>query len=422
MLLSFILAVTALSLLLKNRHSFTTLSAHEISRAQSETTAATATEGSPVDGSFFGLTVLDYENVKPALTFGITRTWDAYPGLDWADANPSPGEYKFRPLDNYLSMYGGTGHEVIYTFGRTPRWASTRPDQKGAYFEGQCGAPNLDAWDAYVRAIVQHAAGRIHYWELWNEPDQSRFYCGDIPQLVQMAQHAYPIIKQLDPSAVVLSPAMTGGAGAGVLAQFIAGGGGKTFDAVAFHGYEGTNAEAIIPIVAVYRHALASYNLDVNLPLIDTECSWGGNPIGDEAHQAAFLAKYFILQSSAKVSRVLWYAYDGDPQWGRLIDSQNHLLQDGVAYAETYKWLVGSVLQSACVADSTGTWTCQVSRPEGYQALIVWNSNATNDIGYRVPGWAVDYRDLAGHVTSVINGSVPIGNNPILIESKPLPV
>ncbi len=422
--LSFILALAVLLLLFKNRSSFTNaLSAHEISAAdESKRADAAASETSPADGlpaHFFGMTVLDYQHIKAALPFSITRTWDAHPGLDWAEANPAPGKYEFRPLDTYLSTLG-EGREVIYTFGRTPRWASSKPDQKGAYSDGECGAPDLDAWDAYVRAIVQHAAGRIHYWELWNEPDLPRFYCGDIPQLVSMAQHAYTIIKRLDPSAVVLSPAMSGGAGAGVLATFIAGGGRGTFDAVAFHGYEGTIAEAILPIVAVYRHALTSYKLD--LPVIDTECSWGDNPIGDDAHRAAFLAKYFILQWSVKVSRVLWYAYDGDPRWGRLIDSQNRLLPDGVAYVETHKWLVGAVLESECASDSAGTWTCQVSRPEGYRALIVWNSKTTSDIGYRVPGWAVEYRDLSGHVTPVANGTVLIGNNPILLESKPLPV
>jgi hypothetical protein len=322
-------------------------------------------------------------------------------------------------LDKYLSTYGQGGREVIYTFGRTPQWASTNPNQESAYFPGQCGAPNLDAWDDYVKAIVQHASGQIHYWELWTEPDQPRFYCGDVSQLVTMAQHAYSIIKGIDPSAVVLSPAATGGAGAGWLASFIAAGGRNTFDAVAFHGYEGTNAEAILPIVAVYRHALTVFNLDV--PVIDTECSWGNNPIGDDAHRAAFLAKYFILQSSVNVSRVVWYAYDGDPKWGRLIDAQNRLLPDGVAFAETHKWLVGAVLQPECAADPAGTWTCQVSRPDGYQGVIVWNSNAVQNVNYQVPGWAVEFRDLSGHVSPVVNGTVSIGNNPILVEAEPLP-
>jgi hypothetical protein len=104
-----------------------------------------------------------------------------------------------------------------------------------------------------------------------------------------------------------------------------------------------------------------------------------------------------------------------------LIDSQNHLLPDGVAFAETHKWLVGAVLDPQCAADPSGTWTCQLSRPNGYKGLIIWNSNATQDISYQVPGWAVEFRDLSGHVTPVVNGTVSIGNNPILVESQSLP-
>ena len=140
--------------------------------------------------TFFGLTVLDYEHTQAPLPYGITRTWDAHPGLDWGEANPAPGRYEFRPLDRYLDLFARDGREVIYTFGRTPRWTSTQRDAAGAYGPGECAAPSIAAWDDFVTAIVQHANGRIHYWELWNEPDQPRFYCGDIPTLVTMAQHA----------------------------------------------------------------------------------------------------------------------------------------------------------------------------------------------------------------------------------------
>jgi hypothetical protein len=63
------------------------------------------------------------------------------------------------------------------------------------------------AWDQYVTDIVTNAKGPIKYWELWNEPDQAPSYCGDPSSLVVMAQHVSRIIKQIDPSATVLSPA-----------------------------------------------------------------------------------------------------------------------------------------------------------------------------------------------------------------------
>ena len=106
------------------------------------------------------------------------------------------------------------GTEIIYTFGKTPRWASTAPDAAGVYGPGECAPPSISAWDQYVTAIVTNAAGRIKYWELWNEPDQANSYCGDLATMVTMAQHAYRIIKSIDPSAMVLSPSATGRTGA----------------------------------------------------------------------------------------------------------------------------------------------------------------------------------------------------------------
>ena len=375
----------------------------------------------PVASSaFFGLTVLNYQSMTPQLTFGTTRTWDAYPALDWAEANPAAGQNNFGPLNTFIATNQSRATQILYTFGRTPQWASTSPEAAGPYGPGQCARPILSAWDQYVTAVVTNAAGRIKYWELWNEPDQAASYCGDIPSMVAMAQHAYAIIKRIDPSAIVLSPAASGETGATWLNSFLAAGGLHTFDIVAFHGYGGAQAEQINKIVDDYRRVMSSNNLSA-LPLWDTECSWGENSIGDDAHRAAFLAKYFFLQWSRGVDRVLWYAYDGDPQWGRLIDATGKLLPSGIAYGESYKWIVGATLTQPCAQDQSGTWTCSISRPGGYQAQILWNSTVSGSINAKAPPQMTDYRDLAGGVNSIVHGTVSVQNLPILVESGPIP-
>src|ERR1700733_6793066 len=370
--------------------------------------------------AFFGLTVLDYKNMNPSLTFGTTRTWDAYPALDWAEINPAARQYNFAPLNSYIATNMSRGAQVLYTFGRTPRWASTAPDAVGSYGPGQCAPPVLTAWDQYVAAIVKIAAGRIKYWELWNEPDQANSYCGDLATIVTMAQHAYRIIKSIDPSAMVLSPAATGRTGAKWLDSFIRAGGFHTFDIVAFHGYEGVQAERITAIVDAYRLVLSQHDLSA-MPLWDTECSWGENNIGDDTHRAAFLSKYFFLQWSKGVDRVLWYAYDGDPKWGRLIDTAGNLLPDGVAYGETYKWIVGATMTQLCAQDQNGTWTCSLTRPGGYKAQVVWNSIAASRLSFSAPAQMTDYRDLSGGVHPIVDGTVQVQNLPILLETGPRP-
>lgn len=395
----------------------TTLGAATLSASATGYTASSAslTVQLPVaQPKFFGMSVLDFGNVTPRLTFGTARSWDAYPALDWAESNPAPGVFLFSQLNAWIQLNQAQGRDMIYTFGRTPQWASTQPNAPGAYSPGQCAAPQLDAWDAYVTAAALASAGRIKYWEVWNEWDQPGFYCGDIPTMVAMAQHAYAIIKAIDPSATVFSPTSVGGAGAHQLALFMLNGGIGSFDAVAFHGYEGTNAEAIVPIVWVYRNALNVFGVPW-IPLWDTEFSWGDNPIGDDAHRAAFLAKEYVLHWSSGVDRALWYAYDGQPEWGRLVDDNLNLLPDGVAYGQVQNWIEGATLFTPCAADSGGTWTCGITRAGGYSATIAWNSSSA--VTFAVPAGATRFRDLGGNVTPLYAGTVSVGNMPLLFET-----
>jgi hypothetical protein len=368
--------------------------------------------------AFFGLISLNYMYVSPRLTFGTTRTWDSFPALDWASANPAAGQYNFAPLNSYIAANMSRRAQIIYTFGKTPPWASTTPDG-GPHGRDPCAPPVISAWDQYVTATVTNIAGRIKYWELWNEPDQAGFYCGDLATMATMAQHAYRIIKSIDPSAMVLSPAATGRTGAAWLNSFIKAGGLHTFDIVAFHGYEGVQAEHITAAVDAYRSVLSRHNLSA-MPLWDTEGSWGDNSIGDDAHRAAFLSKFFVLQWSKGVDRVLWYAYDGDPKWGRLIDTGGNLLPQGVAYRETYNWIVGATLTQLCAPDHNGTWSCSLTRSGGYKAQIVWSSTAAS-LSFSAPSQMTEYRDLTGGVHPIVGGTVQAQNLPILLETGPAP-
>ncbi len=373
-----------------------------------------------IPATFFGLTVLDFQNLAPKLPYGTTRTWDSYPNLDWADVSPAPGTYDFTYLDAFLKK--NRGHEVIYTLGRTPRWASSKPDAPGGYGPGQCAAPaNLQWWDDYLRALAKDVLGRIHYWELGNEVNDSRFYCSDIPTMVLMAKQAHTILKSIDPQAQILSPSVTGGPGPEWLAGFLSEGGGKYVDAIAFHGYWSTSAEDILPLVQHYRRVLAAHGI-ADKPLWDTEASWadfGMHPLQGSDARAAFLAKYYLLQWSAGVRRFVWYAFDGEETWGRLWDKKSGMHQDARAYAQTYAWMVGASMDFPCLPDRKGTWTCTLSRRRGYKAEAVWNSRSTQS--FPVPVGYTEYRDLQGHVAPITQRTLTIGNLPILLETGPIP-
>ena len=280
---------------------------------------------------------------------------------------------------------------------------------------------NLSAWDSYVRAIVTHVAGRIKYWEIWNEPNSPGFYCGQVSTMITLAQHASAIIKSVDPTALVLSPSLTSTSGPQWLGWYLLGGGGAAVDVIAFHGYSGTDPGSLAQVVANYRGVMAA-NGAAAKPMWNTETSWAGDGdlvTPDMAHQVAFVAKTYLLQWSLGVSRVLWYAYDGGPIWGGLWDPTTGVSAAAVAYGETYRWMVNASLTQPCLADQTGTWTCGFARPGGYTAEAIWRPNASATVP--VPAQFTEYRDLSGDVHALSSGSVVIGDQPILLESGPLP-
>lgn len=370
-----------------------------------------------IPSTYFGLTVNHNESIPfpAALTFGAIRSWDAT-NLSWDNVNTAPGVYDWSGFDAWMSYVAGHGLDVLYTFGRTPRWASSNPGAPTGYGPGQCAPPtNISDWDNFVTAIVKRAAGRIKYWELWNEPQDRTEYCGSIIQMVAMAQHAYNIIKAASPDFQVITPATLydNGAGPKWLNVYFADGGTSYADIVSFHGYLNAFAEDHIQVIQDYKNVTEKYNLQ-SKPLWNTESDWG-NTKGPE-NQAAYLVKYYLMQWAQGLNRFYWYAYD-NPRFGTLY-SKRTLTPAGIAYQQVSKWMIGATQAEPCAEDSSATWTCGLTRPGGYQALAVWN--AAKGIRYRPTSQFKTYRDITGASHSIF-GPLPIGDAPVLLETDATP-
>jgi Glycosyl hydrolases family 39 len=358
----------------------------------------------------------------PGVGFGGIRLWDTHTSWSWL--NWSRGVYGWSLLDQWLDLAESHHVDVLYTFGVTPSWAAANPTQSCEYHPGACSPPaDLRDWEEFVRALVVHANGRIKYWELWNEPNLDQFWSGDIQTLLQMSQRAYAIIKSIDPNAVVLTPAPTASPSnfASWLAGYLAAGGGNYADIIAFHGYlpyPATDPERLKNVVDSIHGAMSSSG-QTSKPIWDTEASWGkADRLPDLDAQAAYVARAYILHWSLGVQRFYWYAWNS-PLWGTLWNSfTGDVLKPGIAFGETYKWLVGATLTSPCSVASDSTWTCFLSRPGGYDAEVIWNAAmaipATRP--FVVEQRFAQYRDLDGNITPISGSTVPIGGKPILLE------
>jgi polysaccharide biosynthesis protein PslG len=406
LLLTFVLSVSAIifALLL---HPF---SARPIDVPRSEA----------IPDSYFGMTVHNLRTTPwPSIPFASMRSWDV-DGVHWADIHQAPNTYNWSNLDALIDFAQRRGADIVYTFGVTPRWASASPDAKTAYGPGQCAPPaNMQYWDEFVRAIVSHAGGKIRFWEIWNEPQDPLFYCGDVPTMVELQQRANRIIKTIDPSSMVLTPSPVHVEGPPWMSQFLAAGGGKYADIMAFHGYldDSTDAESLIRIIQKFKAVFAAHGQEAK-PVWDMEASWGEKQwLPNPDLQADLLAKFYLLHWSTGVERFYWYGYDNE-KWGTLWVEKGGLQKPGIAYREVHKWLKGATMTTPC-ARSRALWTCNLARENGYRAMVLWSSAKDNTRASRisVPDEYRQYRDLDGNLQKINGGSVPISKKPILVET-----
>lgn len=360
----------------------------------------------------------------PSADFGTLRTWDQWPNITWANINPAPDVYVWNALDKIVDTAQERGVDIIYTFGATPRWAVLSGSGSGCAQEGlACDAPSINSWKNFVSAITKRYAGRIKYWELWNEPNSPTFWRGTLHELVTMAEVAYPIIKAT--GGVILSPAPQGRNAYKWLDNYFIAGGNDYTDIIAFHGYFYGAPENIIDFSENLKQVVDRYDDLRNKPIWDTEHSWGNSdwPFGaSQKQQAAWLARFIPLSFASGIKRSVWYMWDGydnKPQhWGMLFNAtRKQLLGPGRAYHQVYDWLVGATLDGC--TEKAEIYSCPLSRLGGYEALLVWVATAAPALikPFTAPEQYDQYRTLDGATVPIPkNRKVSLTMQPILLE------
>jgi hypothetical protein len=326
----------------------------------------------------------------------------------------------------------------------------------------------------------------IKYYEIWNEWNVPVFWnpaTTSVAQLVRMEQDARCVVEgppsdlscnsnssfpqgtALDPSAKIITPSAVGaGLNSTVLASVgthlntyftttAAGSssyGGAFADIIGFHGYVGTasQVESISPpcpvpenvtIVLGNLYSTVQANQSVSYtdgnpkPWFNTEDGWSEADYEgflDPDRQAAFLARYFLLQWSMGVNRMYWYRWDSTSSYGGALWSQSGGPVEAVtAWQQVAAWMNGATISSCGPAGSGGVWSCTITR-SGYQGLAVWDAADDCENGsctystFNIPSGPSykQYQDIAGNTTSLSGAtSVQIGAKPILLETGPLP-
>lgn len=316
-----------------------------------------------VAADFFGNHIqlpANYAQGLAEVPFTLARSHDSggSGGMRWHTLNPASGQFAWDNADGWIDAMEASGKEIMFLLGFTPNWAATSTPGTGKYDNGTTvtgsNQPPLSMtyWQDFCSAVATRYAGRIHYYEIWNEVNYPSYWNGTAAQLAQMHRIAWQTIKAIDPAAQIVGPVVqepeTGGTGNAYLNTFLTASDGATgtgkdwIDYCGIHMYPPKyNWEVHANQIANVQATLTANGVG-SLEIWNTETGvLQGTTISDVV-QAKWLKRSLLLAAALGVKRYCWYTYDND--------EMGMTAQDIAAWAEVRTALLSGAMTGCNLA------------------------------------------------------------------------
>lgn len=242
----------------------------------------------------------------------------------WNGIETTQGTFDWAATDRAVAIYRQQGTKVLGLLAYSAAWASTNqtaPDMNDRIF----APPQLEAWKAYVAAVVTRYHDRVQAWEVWNEPDLPGFFrtSAGAAAYVPLLQAAYTTIKAIDPTATVVS-AGTAGVNTAFIKKMYQNGARGYLDAVGVHpyrilgnsfanspGHSAFGMQTMTADLAALRTVIDRY--DPGRAVWATEFGWPTFSGGvTEIQQAAYLEQAAVILLAYGVDVAFWYGFRND--------------------------------------------------------------------------------------------------------------
>ena len=262
-------------------------------------------------------------------------------GIAWESIERIPGQYEWSFWDRLVATAVQNHVTLIPYVCYTPKWAASR---KKHFWKQPPADP--EQFSAFMRVIAARYRGRVHSWELWNEPDNSDFWLGDVAGYARLVRAGVQGVRLADPTDEIVLGGLADGDsvfGRTLLRQYRI---GREVSAVNFHGYNETWNRR--PLEDYPREVLALsiaagsspprpdvWMAEFGYSDLQPPAYGGGGEAPDvynyqhtAAYQAAALFKSHVLAlSTGRLSLTAWYRINDLPTATDVIgDSENRFL------------------------------------------------------------------------------------------------
>lgn len=354
---------------------------------------------------------------------GSIRLWDN--DTSWTRLQPKPVAPNFTALDHALAAARACGvRDVLLVIGSTPAWAA-RSRVAGDYpAPGSASMVSyVKYWRAWVSLVVSHSklktAGAIQMqYQIWNEANLPMMWRGSAADMALLTALAYPIIKRIDPHALVVAASTTlrlsnyrtwYSSYLANLAKYR-----WPVDVFSFHGYPASSGTPLTRDASIlaFKSVLMASRAPTR-PIWDTELNYGlRGPAATNTYRpitgalaAAYVAQTMLDSLRLGVARTYWYSW---APTNTLLGIQFQANTPGaLALATVSGWLAGRAWYGCIGPVASGLINCRSGI-----AQIMWSTRSP--VTVRVPAGVTKLIDPRGIISLVRAGqSVRIGVLPI---------
>ncbi len=271
----------------------------------------------PSSGPFSGvnafLTQLD-TNARGTVEAQARLEEDAYVHMareefDWVRLEARRGWFDWAKFDQAVEVDRAHGVDILGKLFYTAPWASSAPPGTPLQTARYYGPADMGAYYDFVRAVVHRYKNRIHFWEVWNEPNAVGLWLPspNAAQYTAMLKVAYAAVKDEDASATVVLGGLSTGPDQSFLSGIQAAGGWSSFDVLAMHTYvSGEPRGSTFEVWLSLAHQIV--NQYGQKPIWITEFGWSTYAGGvSQAQQALYLASAYSLAVASGVVGTIWF-------------------------------------------------------------------------------------------------------------------
>ncbi len=233
-------------------------------------------------------------------------------GIPWDSIERRPGQYHWDFWDLLVNM-AVKNHVVLIPYVcYTPRWAAIRP-------ENSWKQPPADVGDfqRFMSVITGRYKGKVHSWELWNEPDNQDFWLGSTGQYAALLRAGIQGVRRADPKAIVVLGGIADGWGSffeTLIRQYHV---DEIVDVVNIHGYfETWNSHPMEDYPAWIRHVAHEVTHGPHRPDIwlaefgyssSSADRAGDGPHTPSTQMAALWKSHILAAMTGQLSLTAWY-------------------------------------------------------------------------------------------------------------------